>query len=313
MPLVNTKKMLEEAYSGGYAVGAFNISNMETVQGITTACSELRSPAILQVSPGAIRHSSPTYLTKLVEAAIFTYPDLPVVLHLDHGPDFDICKNCIDMGFTSVMIDGSNLSYEENVSLTKSVVDYAHPKGVTVEGELGRISGMEDKISTARNESFYTEPAQAEDFVKKTGVDSLAIAIGTSHGVYKFKGERKAQLRFDILEEIQKRLPKFPIVLHGSSSINPKFIKDINKFGGKIQYASGMPEEILNKLSKTAVCKINIDSDLRLAITAAIRKYLFLDHPCEFDPRGYFGIARKAVEGLVAHKIKEVLGSEDKI
>ncbi|MDR1466993.1 MAG: ketose-bisphosphate aldolase [Oscillospiraceae bacterium] len=313
MPLVNTKKILEGAYWGKYAVGAFNINNMETIQGITAACSKLRSPAILQVSPGAIKYSGPTYLAKLVEAATLTHPDLPLAFHLDHGVSFDICKDCIDKGFTSVMIDGSDLDYEENIYLTKSVVDYAHARGVTVEGELGRISGMEDKINTTSGDSFYTEPAQTEDFVKRTGVDSLAIAIGTSHGVYKFKNKQELRLRFDILEEIQKKIPGFPIVLHGSSSVNQGVVEDINKFGGKIQYAIGIPENVLNEISKTAVCKINIDSDLRLAITATIRKYLIFDHPTEFDPRGYLGMARKAVEMLVSHKIKKILGSENKI
>ncbi|MDR3179002.1 MAG: class II fructose-1,6-bisphosphate aldolase [Oscillospiraceae bacterium] len=313
MPLVNTKKMLKEAYRGRYAVGAFNFSSMETMQGIIEACSKLRSPVILQVSKSAIKYSGYTYLLKLVEAATINCPYIPIALHLDHGDSFEICKNCIDQGFTSVMIDGSDLGYKENIALTKSVVKYAHSKEVTVEGELGRIFGIEDGVKVKKEDSFYTNPEEIEDFVKKTGVDSLAIAIGTSHGVCKFANKQKPKLRFDILEEIGRILPEFPIVLHGSSSVNQEFVRIINKYGGKIPNAVGVPEYILRKATSMSVCKINIDSDIRLAVTASIRRYLAHDHPADFDPRGYMSVARESILNLVTHKIKAVLRSENKI
>ena len=310
MSLVNTKEMLQKAYKENYAVGAFNVNNMEIVQGITKACQDLNSPVILQVSAGARKYASHTYLIKLVEAAI-AETSVPSALHLDHGDSFELCKNCIDGGFTSVMIDGSNLPYEENIKLAKQVVEYAHSKNVTVEAELGRLAGIEDNVQVADENAFYTDPAQVEDFVARTGVDSLAIAIGTSHGAYKFKPGQKPQLRFDILKEIESRLPNFPIVLHGASSIIPEFVDMINSNGGQMPNAIGIPEEMLRDAAKMAVCKINIDSDLRLAMTATIRKY-FSENPNHFDPRQYLKPAREAIYNMVSHKIQTVLGSKNK-
>ena len=285
MPLVTSTKMFEDAYKGGYAVGAFNVNNMEIIQGIVQAGTKLNAPLILQVSKGARAYANHTYLVKLVEAAVET-SGLPIVLHLDHGPDFETCKACIDGGFTSVMIDGSHLPYEENVALTKKVVDYAHDHGVVVEGELGRLAGIEDDVKVSDEDSSYTKPEEVCDFVGRTGVDSLAIAIGTSHGAYKFKPGQDPKLRIDILEEVEKKLPGFPIVLHGASSVIPEFVEEINKYGGKMDNAIGIPESELRKAAEHAVCKINIDSDLRLAMTAAIRKYM-AENPSHFDPRQY--------------------------
>ncbi len=310
MPLVTTKEMFKKAYEGGYAIGAFNVNNMEIVQGITEAACELKAPLILQVSAGARKYANHTYLTKLVEAAIIE-TNLPIALHLDHGADFEVCKSCIDGGFTSVMIDGSHHAYEDNVTLTKKVVEYAHAHGVTVEGELGQLAGVEDDVSVSAENASYTQPSQVEDFVTRTGVDSLAIAIGTSHGAFKFKPGQKPQLRFDILEEVSQRLPNFPIVLHGASSVVPEFVAMINKFGGAMDDAIGIPEEMLRQAAKSAVCKINIDSDLRLAMTAAIRKYM-AENPSHFDPRQYLTPARDAIKGMVKHKILTVLGCENK-
>jgi fructose-bisphosphate aldolase class II len=310
MPLVTSKKMFEDAYNGGYAVGAFNVNNMEIIQGIVQAGTKLNAPLILQVSKGARAYANHTYLVKLVEAAVET-SGLPIVLHLDHGPDFETCKACIDGGFTSVMIDGSHLPYEENVALTKKVVDYAHDHGVVVEGELGRLAGIEDDVKVSDEDSSYTKPEEVCDFVGRTGVDSLAIAIGTSHGAYKFKPGQDPKLRIDILEEVEKKLPGFPIVLHGASSVIPEFVEEINKYGGKMDNAIGIPESELRKAAEHAVCKINIDSDLRLAMTAAIRKYM-AENPSHFDPRQYLAPARAAIEGMVEHKILEVLGCAGK-
>lgn len=310
MSLVNTKEMLKKAYKENYAVGAFNVNNMEIVQGITKACKELNSPVILQVSAGARKYASHTYLMKLVEAAVIETP-VPIALHLDHGDSFELCKSCIDGGFTSVMIDGSSLKYEENIELAKRVVDYAHPRNVTVEAELGRLAGIEDEVNVSKENASYTDPAQVEDFVSQTGVDSLAIAIGTSHGAYKFKPGQNPQLRFDILQEIEKRISDFPIVLHGASSVIPGFVDMINENGGKMPDAIGIPEEMLQKAAKMAVCKINIDSDLRLAMTGTIRKY-FNENPAHFDPRQYLKPAREAIYSMVSHKITNVLGSANK-
>ena len=310
MPLVTTKEMFKKAYEGGYAVGAFNVNNMEIIQGITEAAKKLNAPLILQVSKGARAYANHTYLVKLVEAAV-EETGLPIALHLDHGPDFETCKACIDGGFTSVMIDGSSLPYEENVAVTKKVVEYAHAHGVVVEGELGTLAGVEDDVAVEDGNASYTKPEQVEDFVTRTGVDSLAIAIGTSHGAYKFKPGQKPQLRFDILEEVSKRLPGFPIVLHGASSVVPEFVEKINKFGGEMPDAIGIPEEMLRQAATMAVCKINIDSDLRLAMTAAIREYM-AENPSHFDPRQYLKPARTAIEGMVAHKIVDVLGCNGK-
>src|SRR5690554_5863702 len=309
MPLVTTTEMFKKAYEGGYAIGAFNVNNMEIVQGITEAAKEVNAPLILQVSAGARRYANHTYLMKLIEAAI-EETGLPICVHLDHGDSFELCKSCIDGGFTSVMIDGSHLPFEENIKLTKQVVDYAHDKGVTVEGELGRLAGIEDDVNVSEEDALYTNPDEVEEFVNKTGVDSLAIAIGTSHGAFKFKGEPK--LRFDILEEVQKRLPGFPIVLHGASSVVPKYVETINKYGGDMPGAQGVPENMLRKAASMAVCKINIDSDLRLAMTASIRKH-FAENPGDFDPRQYLKPAREAIKGLVRHKIVNVLGCNNTI
>ena len=310
MPLVTTKKMFEDAYKGGYAIGAFNVNNMEIIQGITEAAKKLNAPLILQVSKGARAYANHTYLVKLVEAAE-KETGLTIALHLDHGPDFETCKSCIDGGFTSVMIDGSHLPYEENVALTKKVVDYAHAHGVVVEGELGQLAGIEDDVNVSAENASFTDPNQVYDFVTRTGVDSLAIAIGTSHGAYKFKPGQKPQLRFDILEEVSKKLPGFPIVLHGASSVIPEFVEQINQYGGKMPDAIGIPEDMLRQAATMAVCKINIDSDLRLAMTAAIRKH-FAEHPDHFDPRQYLKPAREAIEGMVEHKINTVLGCAGK-
>lgn len=319
MPLVNSKKMFAAAYKGGYAIGAFNVNNMEIVQGITEACKEEKAPVILQVSKGARAYANHTYLVKLVEAAVKECPEVPIVLHLDHGPDFDTCKACIDGGFTSVMIDGSALPYEKNIEVTRKVVEYAHKYNVTVEGELGTLAGIEDEVSHA--EGSYTRPEEVNDFVNNTGVDSLAIAIGTSHGAYKFKPEQCTRnekgilcpppLRFDILEEVSKLLPNFPIVLHGASSVPQEYVSMINEFGGKMPDAVGVPEDQLREAAKLAVCKININSDIRLAMTGSIRKF-FVEHPDKFDPREYLKIARANVKELVRHKLTEVLGCAGK-
>ena len=308
MPLVNTTEMFKKAYEGGYAIGAFNVNNMEIIQGITEAAKEVNAPLILQVSAGARKYANHTYLMKLIEAAEIE-TGLPICVHLDHGDSFELCKSCIDGGFTSVMIDGSHLPFEENIKLTKQVVDYAHDKGVVVEGELGRLAGIEDAVNVSEEDAAFTNPDEAEEFVKRTGVDSLAIAIGTSHGAYKFKGE--AKLRFDILEEIQKRLPGFPIVLHGASSVMPEYVEMINNNGGQMPGAKGVPEDMLRQAAKMAVCKINIDSDLRLAVTGTIRKY-FNENPSHFDPRQYLGPARNAIKEIVKHKIIHVLGCDGK-
>ena len=312
MPLVTTTEMFKKAYAGGYAIGAFNVNNMEIVQGITEACSEQKSPVILQVSKGARAYANHTYLMKLVEAAVIENPDLPIALHLDHGPDFETCKSCIDGGFTSVMIDGSSLSFEENIALSKKVVEYAHDHGVVVEAELGTLAGIEDDVKVSAADSSYTRPEDVQEFVERTGCDSLAIAIGTSHGAYKFKPGTDPKLRFDILEEVSRRLPGFPIVLHGSSSVPQEFVNIINKYGGNMPGAIGVPEEQLRKAAGMAVCKINIDSDIRLAITATIRQYM-AEHPDHFDPREYLKPARQAVKDMVAHKLVHVLGSNNKI
>lgn len=310
MPLVTTTEMFKKAYEGGYAIGAFNVNNMEIVQGITAACKELNAPVILQVSSGARKYAHHGYLVKLVEAAV-EETGLPIALHLDHGPDFETCKSCIDGGFTSVMIDGSAHPYEENVALTKKVVEYAHAHGVVVEGELGQLAGVEDEVNVSAEDAHYTNPEQVYDFVTRTGVDSLAIAIGTSHGAYKFKPGQKPQLRFDILEEVSKKLPGFPIVLHGASSVMPEYVKMINDFGGEMPDAIGIPEDMLRKAASMAVCKINVDSDIRLAMTASIRKH-FAENPSHFDPRQYLTPARDAIKAVVEHKINSVLGCADK-
>ncbi len=310
MPLVTTTEMFKKAYEGGYAIGAFNVNNMEIVQGITAACKELNAPVILQVSSGARKYAHHGYLVKLVEAAV-EETGLPIALHLDHGPDFETCKSCIDGGFTSVMIDGSSHPYEENVALTKKVVEYAHAHGVVVEGELGQLAGIEDEVNVSAEDAHYTDPNQVYDFVTRTGVDSLAIAIGTSHGAYKFKPGQKPQLRFDILEEVSKKLPGFPIVLHGASSVMPEYVKMINDFGGQMPDAIGIPEDMLRKAASMAVCKINVDSDIRLAMTASIRKH-FAENPSHFDPRQYLTPARDAIKAVVEHKINSVLGCAGK-
>ncbi len=310
MPLVTSTEMFKKAYEGGYAIGAFNVNNMEIIQGITEGAKELNAPLILQVSAGARKYANHTYLMKLVEAAIIE-TGLPICLHLDHGDSFELCKSCIDGGFTSVMIDGSHHAYEDNVVLTRQVVEYAHDHGVVVEGELGRLEGVEDDVKVAIGQGSYTDPDQVYDFVTRTGVDSLAIAIGTSHGAYKFKPGTKPQLRFDILEEVQKRLPGFPIVLHGASSVIPEFVEKINKFGGNMPDAIGVPEDMLRQAASMAVCKINIDSDLRLAMTASVREHLYT-HPDHFDPRQYLKPGREAIKQMVMHKIQYVLGCENK-
>lgn len=310
MPIVTTKEMFRKAYEGGYAVGAFNVNNMEIVQGITEAAKDLNAPLILQVSKGARAYANHTYLIHLVQAAV-EETGLPIVLHLDHGDSYELCKSCIDGGFTSVMIDASSKPFAENIEITKQVVAYAHDHGVVVEAELGTLAGVEDEVKVNAEDSSYTRPEEVEEFVTKTGCDSLAIAIGTSHGAYKFKPGTKPQLRFDILEEVSKRLPGFPIVLHGSSSVPQEYVKMVNENGGNMPGAIGVPEDQLRKAASMAVCKINIDSDLRLAMTGTIRKY-FNDHPADFDPRQYLKPARENIKKLVAHKIVDVLGCDGK-
>ena len=320
MPLVTSKEMFEKAYNGGYAIGAFNVNNMEIVQGITEAAADLKAPLILQVSKGARAYANHTYLMKLVEAAVIE-TGLPIVLHLDHGDSFETCKSCIDGGFTSVMIDASSKPFEENIAITRQVVEYAHDHGVVVEAELGTLAGVEDEVKVSAADSSYTRPEEVEEFVSRTGCDSLAIAIGTSHGAYKFTAAQCTRnekgilvpppLRFDVLEEVSKRLPGFPIVLHGSSSVPQEFVKMINENGGNMPDAVGIPEEQLRKAASMSVCKINIDSDLRLAMTATIRKY-FVEHPDHFDPRQYLKPARAAIKAMVAHKIVDVLGCDGK-
>ena len=310
MPLVTTTEMFKKAYDGGYAIGAFNVNNMEIIQGITEAAAELKAPLILQVSKGARAYANRTYLMKLVEAAVID-TGLPICLHLDHGDTFELCKSCIDDGFTSVMIDASSKPFAENIALTRQVVEYAHDHGVVVEAELGTLAGIEDEVKVSAEDSSYTRPEEVQEFVEKTGCDSLAIAIGTSHGAYKFKPGTKPQLRFDVLEEVEKKLPGFPIVLHGSSSVPQEFVEKINKFGGNMPGAIGVPEDQLRMAASMAVCKINIDSDLRLAMTASIREYL-AEHPDHFDPRQYLKPARQAIHDMVAHKIVDVLGCDGK-
>ena len=319
MALVTTTEMFKKAYAGGYAIGAFNINNMEIVQAITEAAGEVKSPVILQVSAGARKYAKPAYLMALAQAAVAD-SGIDLALHLDHGADFDICKACIDGGFSSVMIDGSKHSFEDNIALTRKVVEYAHAHGVVVEGELGKLAGIEDDVHVDAADSSYTQPDEVEDFVTRTGVDSLAIAIGTSHGAYKFTPEQCTRnadgvlvpppLRFDILEEISRRLPGFPIVLHGASSVPQEFVREINALGGKMPDAIGIPEEQLRRAATMAVCKINIDSDIRLAMTAAIRR-TFAEKPSVFDPREYLGAGREAVKAMVKHKIVDVLGSDN--
>ena len=321
MPLVTSTEMFKKAYDGGYAIGAFNVNNMEIVQGITEAARDLSAPLILQVSKGARAYANHTYLLKLVEAAVIECPNIPIVLHLDHGPDFETCKICIDGGFTSVMIDASGKPFAENVEITKKVVEYAHDHGVVVEAELGTLAGVEDDVKVSAEDSSYTRPEEVEEFVSKTGCDSLAIAIGTSHGAYKFKPEQCTRnadgllvpppLRFDVLEDVSKRLPGFPIVLHGSSSVPQNFVKIINEHGGKMPNAIGVPEEELRHAAELSVCKINIDSDLRLAMTACIREH-FAEFPAHFDPREYLKPARQAIKEMVSHKIVNVLGCDHK-
>ena len=310
MPLVTTTEMFEKAYKGGYAIGAFNVNNMEIVQGITEAAADLNAPLILQVSKGARAYANHTYLIKLVEAAV-EETGLPIALHLDHGDSFELCKSCIDGGFTSVMIDASSKPFEDNIALTRQVVEYAHDHGVVVEAELGTLAGIEDEVNVKAEDSSYTRPEDVQEFVERTGCDSLAIAIGTSHGAYKFKPGTKPQLRFDILEDVERRLPGFPIVLHGSSSVPQEFVKMIYENGGNMPGAIGVPEDQLRKAASMAVCKINIDSDLRLAMTATIRQY-FNEHPDHFDPRQYLKPARAAIKAMVAHKITDVLGCDGK-
>ncbi len=319
MALVTTTEMFKKAYEGGYAIGAFNVNNMEIVQGITEACQEEKAPVILQVSKGARAYANHNYLVKLVEAAVLCCPDIPIALHLDHGPDFETCKACIDGGFTSVMIDGSSLSFEDNIAVTKKVVEYAHDHGVVVEGELGTLAGIEDEVSHAVGS--YTRPEEVEEFVTRTGVDSLAIAIGTSHGAFKFKPDQCTRneegilvppaLRFDILDEVAKRLPYFPIVLHGASSVPQEFVKMVNEHGGHMPDAVGVPEDQLRQAARLAVCKINIDSDLRLAMTGTVRKF-FDEQPSKFDPREYLKPARANIKELVRHKLVDVLGCAGK-
>ena len=310
MPLVNTTEMFKKAYEGGYAIGAFNINDMEIMQGIVAACQELKAPVILQVSGGARKYAHHDSLFNMVQAAV-KETGLPIALHLDHGASFELCKDCIDGGFTSVMIDGSHLDYEENVAMTKKVVDYAHERNVTVEGELGQLAGIEDDVKVEADKANYTDPDQVQDFVSRTGVDSLAIAIGTSHGAFKFKPGQKPQLRFDILKEVMDRLPGFPIVLHGASSVMPEYVAMVNQFGGQMADAIGIPEDMLREAASMAVCKINVDSDLRLAMTAGIRKHL-AENPSHFDPRQYLGDGRQFIHDVVKHKIETVLGSAGK-
>ena len=306
MPFVTTTEMFRKAYEGGYAIGAFNANNMEIIQGITAAAQECRSPVIIQVSPSAMRYAKPGYLVKMIEAAEQD-TGLPICLHLDHGDSFEICKEVIGYGFTSVMIDASSKSFEDNVAVTRKVVEYAHDHGVVVEAELGARAGVEDEVVVSAENSHYTDPNEVEEFVHRTGIDSLAIAIGTSHGAYKFKPGTKPQLRFDILEDVSKRLPGFPIVLHGASAVDPEYVRMVNDHGGSMPDAIGIPEDQLRKASSMAVCKINIDSDMRLAMTGTIRKY-FHEHPSEFDPLKYMAPARDNIKAVVAYKMKHVLG-----
>ena len=308
MPLVTTKNMFEKSMKEGFAIGAFNINNMEIIQGIVDAASENNSPVILQVSSSAIKYARMPYLMKMVEAAVET-TNIPIVLHLDHGPDFETCKECVDAGFTSVMIDGSKYSFEENVALTKKVVEYAHSKGVVVEAELGKLAGIEDDVNVSANDAMYTDPDQAKEFVERTGCDSLAIAIGTSHGAYKFKGE--ARLRMDILKQVKEKIPNTPIVLHGASTVIPELVETCNNYGGDIPGAKGVPDEILHEASLSGVSKINVDTDLRLAFTGEIRKSL-AENPSAFDPRKYLTPAREKITEVVEHKIKDVFGSSNK-
>ena len=309
MALVTTKEMFEKAMQGKYAIGAFNVNNMELIQGIVDAAAEQNSPVILQASSSAIKYAGIDYLMAMVKVAAEKYPNIPIAIHLDHGPDFETCKMCVDAGFTSVMFDGSKYDFEENVRLTKEVVDYAHAHGVVVEAELGKLAGIEDEVNVSADDAIYTDPAQAEEFVKRTGVDSLAIAIGTSHGAYKFKGE--ARLRFDILKEVKERIPNTPIVLHGASTVIPELVEMCNKYGGDIPGAKGVPDEILHEASISGVSKINVDTDLRLALTAGIRK-VFVEEPSAFDPRKYLKPARELVKETVAHKMRDVFGSANK-
>jgi fructose-bisphosphate aldolase class II len=308
MPLVTTKEMFEKSMKEHYAIGAFNVNNMEIIQGIMDAAKEEKSPVILQASSGAIKYARINYLMKMVEAAIEEAPEIPVAIHLDHGPDFETCKMCIDAGFTSVMIDGSKYDFEENIALTKKVVDYAHAKGVVVEAELGKLAGIEDDVNVAESDAMYTDPLQAKEFVERTGCDSLAIAIGTSHGAYKFKGE--AKLRFDILEKVKELIPNTPIVLHGASTVIPELVETCNKYGADIP-AKGVPDEMLNEASKRGVSKINVDTDLRLAMTSQIRK-VFAEEPSTFDPRKYLTPAREEIKKTVQHKMRDVFGSNNK-
>lgn len=305
MPLVTTKEMFEKSMKEGFAIGAFNVNNMELIQGIVDAAAENNSPVILQASSSAIKYARINYLMKMVEAAVEEHPNIPIAIHLDHGPDFETCKMCVDNGFTSVMFDGSKYDFEENIRLTKEVVDYAHAHGVVVEAELGKLAGIEDDVNVSASDAMYTDPAQAEEFVRRTGVDSLAIAIGTSHGAYKFKGE--AKLRFDILKQIKERIPNTPIVLHGASTVIPELVNMCNEYGGNIPGAKGVPDEILHEASISGVSKINVDTDLRLAMTAGIRK-VFVEDPSAFDPRKYLIPARELVKETVSHKMKDVFG-----
>ena len=309
MPLVTTKEMFEKSMKEGFAIGAFNVNNMELIQGIVDAAAENNSPVILQASSSAIKYARINYLMKMVEAAVEEHPNIPIAIHLDHGPDFETCKMCVDNGFTSVMFDGSKYDFEENIRLTKEVVDYAHAHGVVVEAELGKLAGIEDDVNVSASDAMYTDPAQAEEFVRRTGVDSLAIAIGTSHGAYKFKGE--AKLRFDILKQIKERIPNTPIVLHGASTVIPELVNMCNEYGGNIPGAKGVPDEILHEASISRVSKINVDTDLRLAMTAGIRK-VFVEDPSAFDPRKYLIPARELVKETVSHKMKDVFGSANK-
>ena len=309
MPLVTTKEMFEKSMKEGFAIGAFNVNNMELIQGIVDAAAENNSPVILQASSSAIKYARINYLMKMVEAAVEEHPNIPIAIHLDHGPDFETCKMCVDNGFTSVMFDGSKYDFEENIRLTKEVVDYAHAHGVVVEAELGKLAGIEDDVNVSASDAMYTDPAQAEEFVKRTGCDSLAIAIGTSHGAYKFKGE--AKLRFDILKQIKERIPNTPIVLHGASTVIPELVNMCNEYGGNIPGAKGVPDEILHEASISGVSKINVDTDLRLAMTAGIRK-VFVEDPSAFDPRKYLIPARELVKETVSHKMKDVFGSANK-
>lgn len=309
MPLVTTKEMFEKSMKEKFAIGAFNVNNMEIIQGIVDAAAEQKSPVILQASSSAIKYARINYLMKMVEAAVEEHPNIPIAIHLDHGPDFETCKMCVDNGFTSVMFDGSKYDFEENIRLTKEVVDYAHAHGVVVEAELGKLAGIEDDVNVSASDAMYTDPAQAEEFVRRTGVDSLAIAIGTSHGAYKFKGE--AKLRFDILKQIKERIPNTPIVLHGASTVIPELVNMCNEYGGNIPGAKGVPDEILHEASISGVSKINVDTDLRLAMTAGIRK-VFVEDPSAFDPRKYLIPARELVKETVSHKMKDVFGSANK-